>query len=101
MKKLNFKKLRQEMDAVSNELRFIRSNGFSPANHSREYLRQKMTILCSIRAHHHGRLHRIRVRNPYANLPGQPKTHEMTVEDQVKLIREFIEDYEQEVAPAN
>lgn len=128
MTKLNFKKLRIDMQRVSNELRFFRSNGYTPAqlrlrellatwppigdprraiwnkeyaelcHHSREALREKMTILCSIRAHHHGRLHRKKVRNPYANQEGQPKFWEISVEDQVKLIEKHLKDYEQEVS---
>lgn len=134
MKKLNFKKLRQDMETVSNQIKFLRSSGREslyadeyhkiaqevrkPGNSgnvemqmkfrsaldtywslSLPALRKRMTILCSIRAQHHGRLHRQRVRNPYANLEGQPRCKTITVEDQVKLIQSFLKDYEQE-APA-
>ena len=62
--------------------------------HSRGYLREKMTILCSIRAAHRGKLHQAKIRNPYCTLLGEPKFKFLTLEDQEKLVAQHIQRYE-------
>lgn len=127
--KLNLKKLRNEINALSNEIRFARANGgksflerqadeayeqwvkmgrkqgTEEANrfyeamskslgHSLSALKQKVTILCAIRAANHGRLHCSKVRNPYSNLEDQPKYLHYTLRDQEKMISPYLEQYQ-------
>ena len=128
--KLNFKKLRMDLQSISNEIRFIRANGRrSPAEirqevlfqewrlsgykdkaveesyrkacaeaqeHTLQALKEKATILCSIRANHHNRLHRKKIRNPYSTLPDQPLLLELTPKDQEALIAQHLAKYLQE-----
>jgi hypothetical protein len=92
---LNFKKLKQDINSYSNQIKFMRANKKRYMNDvSIDQLKLWVTILCSLRAEHRGKLHRTTVRNPHAGLPEQPKTLPVTHEDQLWLIKNTIPQYE-------
>lgn len=93
--KLNLKKLKQDINSYSNQIKFMRANGKRYHNDvSIDQLKLWVTILCALRAEHRQKLHRTKIRNPYAGMIDQPKTIAVTHDDQLRLIKATIPQYE-------
>lgn len=93
--KLNFKKLKTDINRISNQIKFMRSNRKPIMGEvSIEDLKREVTVLCAIRAEHRQKLHRQKVRNPYAGVEGQPPTLASTREEQVRLIQVKLHEYQ-------